>query len=197
MSMEPDSSATQANTAAGSAPPDETFASAPEPLSAPLHFDAVITPHRSLGKAGFLIVMALIGGVSFVAGIQFVTMGAWPVFGYFGLDVLLVFWAFRANYRAARAHETVQISDTELRIRQVDQRGRVRAHSFEPQWVRLDLRENADDTTELHLTSKGRSLEIGRVLSPAERADFADALERVLSDVKAGRLFTAPALQTE
>ena len=68
----------------------------------PTIFSAVITPHRSLGRVGFLVLMALFGGVSFVAGMVFLLIGAWPVFGFLGLDVLLVYWAFRLNYRAPR-----------------------------------------------------------------------------------------------
>ena len=65
----------------------------------PTIFSAMITPHRSLGRVGFLVLMAVFGAVSFVAGIAFLLMGAWPVFGFFGLDVVLLYWAFRLNYR--------------------------------------------------------------------------------------------------
>ena len=54
----------------------------------PKIFSAVITPHRSLGPKGFLIFMLCLGGLSFVSGVAFVVMGAWPVCGFFGLDVL-------------------------------------------------------------------------------------------------------------
>ena len=56
----------------------------------PKIFSALLTPHRSLGPTGFLILMACLGGLSFVSGIIFVSLGAWPVFGFFGLDVLLI-----------------------------------------------------------------------------------------------------------
>ena len=52
----------------------------------PKIFSALLTPHRSLGPTGFLILMACLGGLSFVSGIIFVSLGAWPVFGFFGLD---------------------------------------------------------------------------------------------------------------
>ena len=65
-------------------------------------FSAVITPHRSLSSTGFLIVMLCIGALSFASGVVFLILGAWPVFGFLGLDVLLVYWAFRANFRADR-----------------------------------------------------------------------------------------------
>jgi len=71
----------------------------------PKIFSAIITPHRSLGPSGFLIFMLCLGGLSFISGVIFVSLGAWPVFGFFGLDVLLVYLAFRANYRSARAYE--------------------------------------------------------------------------------------------
>ena len=55
----------------------------------------MLTPHRSLSPTGFLIFMAVLGGISFVTGMVFLLAGAWPVFGFLGLDVLLVYWAFR------------------------------------------------------------------------------------------------------
>ena len=97
----------------------------------------------------------------------------------------LVWWAFRANYRAARAHETVQLSDDELIVRHVDQYGRAKGYSFEPYWVRLDLKENPDETTELRLRSHGRELEIASFLSVPERADFANALTKALREWRA------------
>lgn len=159
-----------------------------EPLGPPLHFDAMITPHRSLSLRGFTILFSIVAGVNFIAGIVFVLKGAWPIFGFCGLDVLLLWWAFRRNYRAARAHETVQLSDEELRIRHVDEKGSVRSFSFQPYWVRLDMRREADQTPHLHLKSRGEEIEIASLLSPKERADFARALDHALQKVKGSPL---------
>jgi len=98
-------------------------------------FSAVITPHRSLGKTGFLVLMLCIGAVSFVSGLLFLVIGAWPVFGFFGLDVLLIYWAFQANFRAARAYEVVTVTASELKVRKVSHRGRVRECTLNPLWV--------------------------------------------------------------
>src|ERR1700744_2804891 len=98
----------------------------------PAIFSAVITPHRSLSSTQFLIFMLCIGGVSFVAGSVFLLLGAWPVFGFLGLDVLLVYWAFRANFRAARAYEEVIVTATELVVRKVNQKGGVRVWTLNP-----------------------------------------------------------------
>ena len=68
----------------------------------PKLFSARLTPHRSLNRTGFLVLMTFISTVSFVAGVAFWMMGAWPVLGFFGLDVLVIYWAFRINFRSAR-----------------------------------------------------------------------------------------------
>ena len=82
-------------------------------------FSATLTPHRSLNRTGFLVVMAFVSVVSFAAGIAFLLMGAWPVFGFFGLDVLAVYWAFRINFRRAKASEEITVTPSELRVRRV------------------------------------------------------------------------------
>src|SRR3979409_1890442 len=107
------------------------------PGAEPTIFSAVLTPHRSLGPRGFLIFMLVLGGTSFVTGMVFFIAGAWPVLGFCGLDVLLVYWAFRANYRSARAYEEVTITPSELTVRKVSHHGRVREWTLNPLWVRL------------------------------------------------------------
>jgi len=152
-----------------------------QPLPAPLYFDAVLTPHRSLGRKGFIILMSVIIAANFIAGMVFLLKGAWPILGFCGLDVALVYWAFKANYRAAAAHETVQLSDSELRVRRVDARGRVASWSFQPYWVRLVPEHHPDESVTIRLNSHGRSLELAHCLSVPERLDFAAALSMALA----------------
>jgi uncharacterized membrane protein len=156
---------------------------APEPAL----FSAVVTPHRSLSHAGFLIVMAAVGGISFVAGTAFLLLGAWPVFGFFGLDVLLVYWAFRVNYRAAAAFEEVTVTACELRVRQVSHRGKASEWSFNPLWVRLEREGNEEFGLErLFVVSRGRRLPIASLLGPAEKESFAAALGAAIGEAKRG-----------
>src|SRR5205814_9099032 len=104
----------------------------------PKIFSAIITPHRSLDAKGFLILMGCLAALSFVSGVIFVSIGAWPVLGFFGLDVLFVYVAFRANYRTGRAYEEVTVTAAELTVRKVSHRGRVRQWTLNPLWVRLE-----------------------------------------------------------
>ena len=125
----------------------------------PKIFAATITPHRSLGSTGFLILMLCIGAVSFVSGMVFLLLGAWPVFGFFGLDVLLIYVAFRANFRAARAYEEVTVTASELTVRKVSHHGVVREWTLNPVWVQLDRIVHEEFGIErLFLVSRGRRL---------------------------------------
>jgi uncharacterized membrane protein len=153
----------------------------------PKIFSAVITPHRSLSPKGFLIFMVCLGGLSFISGISFVLMGAWPVCGFFGLDVLLVYIAFRANYRTGRAYEEVSVTAGELTVRKVDHRGGVHEFTLNPLWVRLERIVHEEFGIErLSLVSRGQRLTIAGFLGPAEKASFASALSNALGEAKRG-----------
>lgn len=143
-------------------------------------FRAILHPHRSLEPRGFLILMLAIGSVSFVSGMAFVLMGAWPVMGFFGLDVLLLYIAFKLNYRAAGAYELVELTPRTLTLTQVSASGKSRSFEFNPYWVRVLFTERPDGGNHLRLASHGRELEFGRLLNDDERRDFADALRRAL-----------------
>jgi uncharacterized membrane protein len=156
-------------------------------LPEPKIFAATITPHRSLGSTGFLILMLCIGALSFGCGMLFLLLGAWPVFGFLGLDVLLIFVAFRANFRAARAYEEVTITASELTVRKVSHHGVVREWTLNPLWVQLDRIVHEEFGIErLFLVSRGRRLAVASFLSPDEKASFARALAAALGEAKRG-----------
>jgi uncharacterized membrane protein len=155
--------------------------------SEPKIFSAILTPHRSLGPTGFLILMGCLGGASFATGVVFILLGAWPVFGFLGLDVLLVYLAFRINYRAASAYEQVTVTASELTVRKVTPLGRVREWSANPLWVRLQQDVHEEFGVErLFLISRGQRLAIAGFLGPTEKASFAKALSQALFEAKRG-----------
>src|SRR5580658_7104182 len=158
-----------------------------DPESQPELFSALLTPHRSLNRTGFLVLMAILSVVSFAAGLAFLLMGAWPVFGFFGLDVLVVYWAFRINFRRARASEEIRVTPSELRVRRVSHRGHVVEFVLNPLWVQLDQKIHAEYGIEkLYLLSKGRRVAIASFLGPDEKASFAKALTAALQAARRG-----------
>jgi uncharacterized membrane protein len=158
-----------------------------DPHREPPIFSVVLTPNRSLSPTGFLIFMLVLGGTSFVSGMVFLLAGAWPVFGFCGLEVLLVYWAFRANYRHARAYEELTITPSELMVRKVSHHGRVREWTLNPLWVRLHRDVHAEFGVErLFLISRGRKLPIASFLGAKEKETFAQALAAALGEAKRG-----------
>jgi uncharacterized membrane protein len=150
-------------------------------------FSALLTPHRSLNRTGFLVLMGFLSTVSFAAGVAFWLMGAWPVFGFFGLDVLAVWWAFRINFRHAKATEEISVTPSELRVRRVGHRGDVAEWVLNPLWVQLEQKIDAEFGIErLYLVSKGRRLAIASFLGPDEKASFAKALTAALQAARRG-----------
>ena len=143
-------------------------------------FSAILTPHRSLSARGFVILMIVVGVVSFISGVSFLLAGAWPVFGFFGLDVLLIYYAFRLNYRAARAFEEVSIRGDKLTVRKVRASGRSRKWIFNPYWARVEVASRPGRASQLRVASHGRRLVLGAFLSEIERLEFARALEQAL-----------------
>jgi uncharacterized membrane protein len=145
-------------------------------------FERVLLPHRSLNLRNFHLLMGLLGLVSLVAGVGFVVVGAWPVIGFFGLDVALVYLAFRLNYRTARQSETIRLADGVFSVERVGVGGERRNWRFQPFWVRVTLEERPDASNRLLVASHGRSLVIGDFVPPAARRELAatllDALTR-------------------
>ena len=162
-------------------PPDN------DPAAEPTLFSAIITPHRSLSGRGFVSVMTLVGSLSFIGGMIFYLIGAWPVVGFLGLDVALVYWAFRANYRSAAAFEEVTVTPSELRVRRVSHRGEVAEWTLNPVWTQLHREQHEDfGLLKLVLVSRGRRLPVAGFLSPREKESFAAALSAAIGEAKRG-----------
>jgi uncharacterized membrane protein len=158
----------------------------PQAQAEPGAFRAVLTPYRSLSPTGFLVLMAALGTVSFVTGMLFLLIGAWPVLGFFGLDVALVYVAFRLNYRSGRLYETVELTPAQLSWTRVHPSGRRERFDCNPYWARVNLREWPDGRTDLRLIAQGKELAFGRFLTDDERREFAAALRGALVDARGG-----------
>ena len=158
----------------------------------PILFSALLTPHRSLNHTGFMLVMAFVTVISFAAGVAFWMMGAWPVFGFFGLDGLAIYVAFKINFRRARASEEIRVTASELRLRRVSHRGHVVEFVLNPLWVRLDRKAHAEYGIErLYLVSKGRRVAVASFLGPDEKASFAKALTAALQAARRGPTYNS------
>lgn len=144
-------------------------------------FERVLLPHRSLPRPGFHLLMLLLGLVSLAASIGFWAIGAWPVVGFFGLDVLLLYLAFRLSYRSARQREVLRLAGDDFTVERVGIYGERRLWRFQPFWLRVILEEHPDESNRLLLASHGRSLVIADFLGAPMRRELAEALRTMLA----------------
>jgi uncharacterized membrane protein len=128
--------------------------------------------------------MAALSGISFVTGMVFYLAGAWPVLGFFGVDVALVYLAFRLNYRSGRLYEVVELTPARFTWTRVHPSGRREEFDCNPYWARVLLREWPDGRTDLRIASQGKELAFARFLTDDERRDFASALKRAFRDAR-------------
>jgi len=153
-------------------------------------FETRLHPHRSLTRQNFWMLIGFLALINLITSILFVIIGAWPVAGFLGLDVLLIYVAFRANFRAARAYEELCVTPLDVSVSRISERGARKEWHFNPNWVRLEREEMEEfGTQRLSLVSRGRKLEIGSFLGPDAKSDLANHLNLALAEARRGPRF--------
>jgi uncharacterized membrane protein len=157
----------------------------PETKPDPTIFSVVLKPYRSLTPRGFALVMVAFAACAFTLGLIFWLAGAWPIVGFCGLDILALQFAFRLNYRAARAAEEISLTRDRLTIRKIAPNGRESETGFNPYWARLEIdRDMEKRVTRVRIASHGSRLDVAKFLGPRERERFADQLSAALATVR-------------
>ena len=150
------------------------------PDAPPLLFHAVLRPRRSAGARGAGVAVGLLAGGLAAAGLGFGLAGAWPVVGFGGLEVALLWGAFSLHGRAARVVEVLSLTEDALTLIREDPGRPPRQWSFQPYWLRVVVAGGAESGV-IELRSHGRSLAIGAFLGTAERQRLAADLVRALA----------------
>lgn len=144
------------------------------------NFRFELIAYRSLDQTGFAILMSIVVVINLIVGVVFLIAGAWPILAFCGLDVALIYWAFKINYRAGRASETIDLTPQMLTLTRIHPSGSRERFEFNPYWVRVRLAQRPDGRNELLLYSHGQSFHFARFLSDDERRDFAQSLTGAL-----------------
>lgn len=168
------------------------LASQPALASGTVYMDAELRPNRSLSVNGFRIVMLSMAAMSFFAGLGFLSIGAWPVVGFFGLDVVLIYLAFKINFKAgALERETIRVTASEIAISRTCYRGQVGWWHVSPMFARVHVEQLNEYEAAVRLTAGGTSVPLATCLSSPERLAFADALKSALDSARNERYPTA------
>jgi uncharacterized membrane protein len=148
----------------------------------PLLFRAHLTPHRSLSRRAFRRIMLGVTLFSLTVSVVTFIAGAWPIFGFMGLDIALIYLALTVSYRRGRMSETLELDEHILTVERTDPRGRSRQWRLQPAWLKVELAEPILPQTPVVLRSHGQSLPVGVFLHPEQRREIAgelrDALDR-------------------
>ncbi len=162
----------------------------PDPLQREIFF-RTLHPHRSMSWKGVKIVLFCVGFASAFISLPFFILGAWPVIGFLGLDVLILYFAFKLNFRAARAYELIKVNPLELLLAKVSAKGARQEWRFNPIWVRLRREDHQEfGLQKLELLSRGAAVEVAGFLGPDAKADFARDLNSALADARRGPHFS-------
>jgi uncharacterized membrane protein len=152
-----------------------------EPLPSGVFFDAIIEPYRSLPPQAFRTLMILLVALSLGPIAILVSKGAWPCIGFLGLDVLLLYLAFKTSYRHGRLYERVRLTQSELAVERVWPGGRRQNWTLEPYWARVEVEQRGEHEMKMALVSRGQRVVLGAFLAPEEREKLADALKGALA----------------
>jgi len=157
-------------------------------MTRPLYMDAVITQNRSLSQRGFIVLISIITVANCASALVFIRMGATYVPIFLGLDLLAVVVAFLVSFRAQRQVERVQVSARDVRVTVETPKWSRVVWESPTAFTRVAVdREEDDRAVELRLSLSGREVAVAVALSPSERAEFAQALERAIWEARRER----------
>lgn len=156
-------------------------------MSSPFYMDAEIRPNRSLSERGFIVLIAVVTAANCASAAVFVAMGATFVPIFLGLDLLAVIVAFLVSFRAGRRVERVQVTSRDVRVTQETPRSSELVWQSPTAFTRVQVEKDEGRTVGVTLALSGRQLAVAAALSPRERAEFAQALERAIWQAKRER----------
>jgi uncharacterized membrane protein len=145
-----------------------------------VHFATSLSPHRSLSPEGFKWLIRGAVAANLMIGVPMYLLGAWPVMGFMGLDVFLLWYMFQRSYLDARRSETLVLTDRELIVDRKSPDGEREEHRLDAYWLKVEL----DDDKRLAVASRGQRVAIGRFLSPDEREQVAEQLRAALAGMR-------------
>ncbi|HWD67180.1 MAG TPA: DUF2244 domain-containing protein [Caulobacteraceae bacterium] len=155
-------------------------------MEGPYYMDAVIRPHRSLSRRGFIILIAALTGINSLTALLFLALHAVVVPLFIGLDVIVLVVALIASRRAARSLERVQVTSAEVRVVRETPRGEHTVWLSPTAFTRVALVDEDGDDPDLQIRLSDRGVAVAKALTRSERRDFAVALERAIRRARAG-----------
>jgi uncharacterized membrane protein len=156
-------------------------------MAAPLYMDAVISPNRSLSRTGLHVLLGVVIAFNLMIAVFLLVLGAPPVLPFLGLDVLAIWLALRASFRAAERKERVRVTAEAVTVSREDEKGARVVWTSPTAFTGVDVDQPGEHEARVRLRIYRKRLTLARALSPPERVEFADALRQAIRDARAER----------
>ena len=141
-----------------------------------------LEPSKSLRPEGANLILVILGGFGLVISGSFMVFGAWPVFGFMALDVLLIYTAFQAQYRRSNRGQEITISNDKIEIKYFKAGTCIKTILFNRYWAKLEHLNTFNRHSKLMFSSHGKFSEIGEFLSFKEKQKLVADLKPLLAN---------------
>ena len=146
--------------------------------------DITILPYRSLSKKGFRYLMVFVATIFFTIGVFFWIIGAWPVFGFLGLDVVLLYYAFKINYKSGEIFENLKFFRKKLLVTRNFPSGKIQSWNLQPYWAKAEILHENSHNHNLILKSKDKAIMIGSFLTFKDKKKLMKKINDALNQYK-------------
>ena len=141
----------------------------------------MLWPHQSMTPAGFSWFIGVTAAMLTLP--LFAVLGsaiAWVLMAFFLAAIAAIWRAITANQRNLSLREELTLTDARVALDHIPPNGSKLTWEANPHWVTINLRHDGPVKNYLTLCGGGREVELGAFLTPDERKNLYDELNRVM-----------------
>ena len=147
----------------------------------PTETTITLWPHQSMTARGFTW---FIGSTAAMLTLPLLAVlgsaVAWVLMAFFLATIAAVWRAIMVNRQNRSLREELTLSDARVALDHIPPSGTPLSWEANPRWVKINLRDDGPVENYLTLRGGGREVELGAFLTPEERKDLYDELNRVI-----------------
>ena len=148
------------------------------------YLDIKIYRNQSLTTRGLYILMFFITIPASYIGISFYVLGAWPVLGFMGFEILLIYIAFKILFYKNKFYEHIILDSEKLNILFKKKNKIIKKIELEPTWVQIKIEKIYENEDTLIVSSHGKKIILANYLIPEEWLKLAGKIKSGLREWK-------------
>lgn len=144
-------------------------------------FEAEMRPNCSSSRRALKVLGLTLSAVMVPVALGFSLAGAWPVFGFMGVELIALVALLHYNHRHGNVVERIAVTERHVRLERVNHWGRRENWAFPRHWARINLVGPGAPNSRLEVLSHGRKVALGSFLTATERHEIWSSLRRFLA----------------